>query len=185
MGKDKKLYAAFMDLEKAYDRVNREALCSVLQIYDVGGQLLKGIQDFYRDGVHPRIIKEAATELLVSINQSSIAPTPRSLRKRPPRGWPRQADLHLSLSMHSLLAHFKPFPLTPFSLTFSFALSSHLPRGLPLLVVPLALLKYTFPNPSSIHPFLLCLSVLLLLFFCKLKEKGEVCGHRIQRSSTQ
>ncbi len=26
LGKDKKLYAAFMDLEKAYDRVDREAL---------------------------------------------------------------------------------------------------------------------------------------------------------------
>ncbi len=48
-GKDKKLYAAFMDLEKAYDRVDREALWSVLRIYGVGGQLLKGIQTFYRE----------------------------------------------------------------------------------------------------------------------------------------
>ncbi len=47
-GKDKKLYAAFMDLEKAYDRVDREALWSVLKIYGVGGELLKGIQAFYR-----------------------------------------------------------------------------------------------------------------------------------------
>ncbi len=47
--KDKKLYAAFMDLEKAYDRVDREALWSVLRIYGVGGQLLKGIQAFYRE----------------------------------------------------------------------------------------------------------------------------------------
>ncbi len=39
LGKDKKLYAAFMDLEKAYDRVDREALWSVLRIYGVGGQL--------------------------------------------------------------------------------------------------------------------------------------------------
>ncbi len=38
-----------MDLEKAYDRVNREAVWSVLRIYDVGGQLLKGIQVFYRE----------------------------------------------------------------------------------------------------------------------------------------
>ncbi len=37
-----------MDLEKAYDRVDREALWSVLRIYGVGGQLLKGIQAFYR-----------------------------------------------------------------------------------------------------------------------------------------
>ncbi len=37
-----------MDLEKAYDRVDREALWSVLKICGVGGQLLKGIQAFYR-----------------------------------------------------------------------------------------------------------------------------------------
>ncbi len=48
LGKDKKLYAAFMDLEKAYDRVDREALWSVLRIYGVSGQLLKGIRAFYR-----------------------------------------------------------------------------------------------------------------------------------------
>ncbi len=40
LGKDKK-YAAFMDLEKAYDWVDREALWNVLYIYGVGGQLLK------------------------------------------------------------------------------------------------------------------------------------------------
>ncbi len=47
-GKDKKLIAAFMDLEKAYDRIDR-ALWSVLKIYGVGGKLLKGIQAFYRE----------------------------------------------------------------------------------------------------------------------------------------
>ncbi len=47
LGKDKKLYAAFMDLEKAY--VDKEALWSVLKIYCVGGQQLKGIQTFYRE----------------------------------------------------------------------------------------------------------------------------------------
>ncbi len=31
--KNKKLYAAFMDLEKANDRVDREALWNVLKIY--------------------------------------------------------------------------------------------------------------------------------------------------------
>ncbi len=45
--KDKKLYAAFMDLEKAYDKVDGEARRSVLRICGVGGQLLKGIQAFY------------------------------------------------------------------------------------------------------------------------------------------
>ncbi len=49
LGKDKKLYAAFMGLQKAYDRVDRKAVWSVLKIYGVGGQLLKGIQAFYRE----------------------------------------------------------------------------------------------------------------------------------------
>ncbi len=40
LGKDKKLYTAFMDLKKAYDRVDREALWSLLYIYGVDGQLL-------------------------------------------------------------------------------------------------------------------------------------------------
>ncbi len=47
--KDKKLYAAFMDLEKAYNRVDREAFWRVLKMYGVGRQLLKGIQVFHRD----------------------------------------------------------------------------------------------------------------------------------------
>ncbi len=44
--KDRKLYAALMDLEKAYDMVNREALWNVLKIYGVGGQLMEGIIAF-------------------------------------------------------------------------------------------------------------------------------------------
>ncbi len=48
LGKDKKLYVAFMDLKKAYDKVYREALWSVLKISGVGRQILKGIQAFYR-----------------------------------------------------------------------------------------------------------------------------------------
>ncbi len=38
----------FADLEKEYDRVDREALWSVLKIFGVGRQLLKRIQAFYR-----------------------------------------------------------------------------------------------------------------------------------------
>ncbi len=38
-----------MDLERAYARVDREALWSVLKIYGVGGQLLMGIQAVYRE----------------------------------------------------------------------------------------------------------------------------------------
>ncbi len=38
-----------MDLEKAYDRVDRNALLNVLKIYGVGGQLMEGIKAFYRE----------------------------------------------------------------------------------------------------------------------------------------
>jgi hypothetical protein len=48
-GKKKKLYLAFMDLQQAYDRVNREALWQVLMIYGVGGRLLNGIKSLYGD----------------------------------------------------------------------------------------------------------------------------------------
>ena len=37
----------FMELEKAYNRVNREALWQVLRMYDVGGKLLNGIKSIY------------------------------------------------------------------------------------------------------------------------------------------
>ena len=37
----------FKDLEKAYDRVNREALWQVLRKYDVGGKLLNCIKSMY------------------------------------------------------------------------------------------------------------------------------------------
>ena len=35
----------FIDLKKAYDRMNREALWQVLRMYDVGGNLLNGIKN--------------------------------------------------------------------------------------------------------------------------------------------
>ena len=38
------MYVNFMDLEKAYDGVNREALWNVLRMYDVAGKLLNGVK---------------------------------------------------------------------------------------------------------------------------------------------
>ena len=35
-----------MDLGKAYDRVERDALWQVLRLYGVGGKLLKAVQAF-------------------------------------------------------------------------------------------------------------------------------------------
>ena len=36
-----------MDMEKAYDRANREALWQVLRMYNVGGKLMNGIKSVY------------------------------------------------------------------------------------------------------------------------------------------
>ena len=44
MGNNFRVYVGFMDLEKAYDRINREALWQVLRMYEVGGKLLNGIK---------------------------------------------------------------------------------------------------------------------------------------------
>ncbi len=43
------IHAAFMDLEKTYDRVVQEAMWDVLKVYGVGGGLLEGVKTFYRD----------------------------------------------------------------------------------------------------------------------------------------
>ena len=40
------VHLGFMDLEKVYDRVNREALWQMLRMYDLGGKLLSGIREF-------------------------------------------------------------------------------------------------------------------------------------------
>ena len=49
LAKGRKMYAAFMDLEKAYDRIDWTGLWEVLGIYGVGGQLLKGVKAFYKN----------------------------------------------------------------------------------------------------------------------------------------
>ena len=43
------MYVGFIDLEKTYDRVNREALWQVLRMYNVGSKLLGGIKSMYVD----------------------------------------------------------------------------------------------------------------------------------------
>ena len=52
LGKGKELkevYMAFMDLEKAYDRVDRRALWQVVSLYGVGGKLLRAMKSMYDD----------------------------------------------------------------------------------------------------------------------------------------
>ena len=43
----KNLFACFVDLEKAYDRVPRDKLWKILQEYGVNGQLLRSIKSIY------------------------------------------------------------------------------------------------------------------------------------------
>ena len=47
LAKGKEVYVAFMDLEKAYDRVDRRALWQVASLYGVGGKLLRALQSMY------------------------------------------------------------------------------------------------------------------------------------------
>ena len=49
--KKPRVYVGFMDLEHAYERVNREALSQILRMYDVGGKLLNGIRSMYVNGL--------------------------------------------------------------------------------------------------------------------------------------
>ena len=41
------VYFAFLDLEKAYDRVDRDAMWNVLGLYGIGGRLLRGVKSLY------------------------------------------------------------------------------------------------------------------------------------------
>ena len=41
------VYVGFIDLEKAYDKVNRKSLWQVLRMYDVGNKLLNRIKSIY------------------------------------------------------------------------------------------------------------------------------------------
>ena len=47
--KKRRVYVGFIDWEKTYNRVNREALWQVLRIYDVGGKLLSLIMSMSVD----------------------------------------------------------------------------------------------------------------------------------------
>ena len=47
--KGKEVFWAFMDLEKAYDRVDREGMWDILKVYGVGGRLFRAIKSFYNN----------------------------------------------------------------------------------------------------------------------------------------
>ena len=56
------MYVGFMNLEKAYDWVNREALWQVLRMYDVGGKLLNGIKSMYVNSLTCVRVKRGESE---------------------------------------------------------------------------------------------------------------------------
>ena len=47
--KNKELCVAYMDLEKAYDRIDRNAMWRVLGVYGINGKLLRAIQSLYSE----------------------------------------------------------------------------------------------------------------------------------------
>ena len=47
LGKGKDVYIAFLDLERAYDRVDRDAIWNVLRLYGIGGRLWRGVKSLY------------------------------------------------------------------------------------------------------------------------------------------
>ena len=51
-----------MDLEKAYDRVNREAQWQVLRIYDVGSRMFNGIKNMYFNSLACVRVREGENE---------------------------------------------------------------------------------------------------------------------------
>ncbi len=66
--KDRKLFAAFMDLEKAYDRVNRKGLWETLRVYGVGGKLFEGVRSFYENtSASVRVNGELSESFMVKV----------------------------------------------------------------------------------------------------------------------
>ena len=47
LGKVKNVYFAFLGLEKAYDRIDRDAMWNVLRLDGIGGKLLRGVKSLY------------------------------------------------------------------------------------------------------------------------------------------
>ena len=60
--KKHRVYVGFINLEKVYDKVNREALWQCLRMYDVGGNLLSGIKSMYVDSLACARVKGGKSE---------------------------------------------------------------------------------------------------------------------------
>ena len=49
LANEKDVFWALMDLEKAYDTIDRNGMWQMLRVYGVGGKFLKAVQSFYVD----------------------------------------------------------------------------------------------------------------------------------------
>ena len=58
---------ALMDLEKAQDKVDRDAMWQVLRIYGKGGRLLKGVQSIYSEN-RTRVRRESGMSQWINAN---------------------------------------------------------------------------------------------------------------------
>ena len=54
----------FLDLEKDYDKINRDSLWHVLRIHDVDGKLLNGIKSMYVNSTAYVRVKEVRVSVL-------------------------------------------------------------------------------------------------------------------------
>lgn len=66
LAKSQKVYCAFVDLEKAYDRVVRNELWSVLSLHAVNGKLIRVLQSLYENFSACVKIERAYTEWFIS-----------------------------------------------------------------------------------------------------------------------
>ena len=60
--KDGKMYAAFIDLEKAYDKVWREDMWRTLAMYGVSGRLLRAVKALYENSKARVGVEDELTE---------------------------------------------------------------------------------------------------------------------------
>ena len=49
LANEKNVFWGVMDLEKAYNTIDRPGMWQMLRVYGVGGKLLKAVQSFYVD----------------------------------------------------------------------------------------------------------------------------------------
>ena len=71
--KNKSLYVACVDLEKLYDRVDREAMWHVLGMYGINGQLLKAVQSLYeKSEACVKVRREEGEWFEVGVSQTGV-----------------------------------------------------------------------------------------------------------------